>query len=268
MTLLKHQDSFSMLSNTVFDTDWEPKDYLKDFYTEVEPDEQATIPFFVDAMKVHKNEPQQPILFFGAGPTLHHVFLAAPYASRIDITDYLAKNLDEVQAWKDRDENAHDWKPFVTYTLEAEGVHNPTEDQIVEREELTRNKLNIIYAKADAGLVNPLGEAKREAYPIVFSPYCVDSATDDKQTWERYMRNIASLVQPGGQFITAALRECRSYKVGNRHFPSANINEDDLGRVLSLDFTPESTKLNIVKLTEHRSQGYSGVLLASAEKPK
>jgi hypothetical protein len=58
-----------------FDVDWVPKEYLADYYSVVQPDELQTIAFFVDAME--EVAPDEPVLFFGVGPTLHHVFLAA-----------------------------------------------------------------------------------------------------------------------------------------------------------------------------------------------
>ena len=70
-------------SHASFDTDWVPKEYLDDYYSTVEPDEVETIAFFVDAMK--HAEPDTPILFFGVGPTLHHVFLASETASEIHL---------------------------------------------------------------------------------------------------------------------------------------------------------------------------------------
>ncbi len=74
-----------------FDSDWVPKEYLTDYYSAVEPDELETIAFFVDAIK--QAEPGEPLLFFGVGPTLHHVFLAAGRASEIHLADYLPANL-------------------------------------------------------------------------------------------------------------------------------------------------------------------------------
>ena len=62
-----------------FDTDWVPAEYLTDYYSVVEPDERETIAFFVEAMKHVRDG--EPILFFGVGPTLHHVFHAAAKAS-------------------------------------------------------------------------------------------------------------------------------------------------------------------------------------------
>ena len=52
------------------------------------------------------------------------------------------------------------------------------------------------------------------------------------------MANITDLVEPGGLFITAALRRCRSYLVGDKRFPSANVDEHDLQRVLARGLQP------------------------------
>ena len=83
-----------------------PREYLADYYSAVEPDERQTIAFFVDAMK--EAEPDEPVLFFGVGPTLHHVFLAADKASEIHLGDYLPANLEEIERWIGREPDAHD----------------------------------------------------------------------------------------------------------------------------------------------------------------
>ena len=94
--------------------------YLTDYYASVEPDEQRTIAFFIDALR--KAKPGEPVLFFGVGPTLHHVFAAAPIASEIHLTDYLPGNLAEIERWMENRAGAHDWRPFVRYTLQCEGL--------------------------------------------------------------------------------------------------------------------------------------------------
>jgi NNMT/PNMT/TEMT family len=84
-----------------FDTDWVPQQYLADYYTVVEPDERETIAFFADAIK--QAPADQPVLIFGSGPALHHVFLAAPHASELHLADYLPANLEEIERWCARD---------------------------------------------------------------------------------------------------------------------------------------------------------------------
>ena len=70
-----------------FESDWVPSEYLADYYSVVELDERQTIDFFVEA--IAESEPNEPVLFFGVGPALHHVFLAANKASEIHLGDYL-----------------------------------------------------------------------------------------------------------------------------------------------------------------------------------
>ena len=63
-----------------FDTDWVPHEYLADYYRVVEPDERETIAFFADEIK--EAPAGGAVLVFGTGPTLHHIFLAAPKGPR------------------------------------------------------------------------------------------------------------------------------------------------------------------------------------------
>jgi hypothetical protein len=241
-----------------FDTEWAPREYLADYYSEVEPDERETIAFFVDAMR--EVPPGEPILFFGVGPTLHHVFLAAGRASEIHLADYLAENLAEIQRWLDHEPDAHDWSAFVRYTLEREGLAAPTDREIRQREELTRAKIARLL-EVDAGHSPPLPDR----YATVVSAYCADSATGDRATWETYMRNIAGLVRPGGTFVTAALRRADHYLVGGKPFPSANVDEHDVADVLAGDF---AATVEVRELAQQRPHGYEGIVLARARRAR
>jgi len=246
--------AFLRRGHASFDADWVPGEYLEDYYAVVEPDEVETIAFFADAIR--DTRPDAPILFFGTGPTLHHVFLSAGRASEIHLADYLPQNLAEIERWLERDSSAHDWRPFVRYTLECEGLDAPTDEQLARREELTRAKVTRLL-QADAGEAQPVGER----YATVVSAYCADSATADRATWEAYMRHIAGLVEPGGVFITAALRRSHSYLVGGKRFPSADVDEHDLRAVLEPEF---DCAIEVRELPEHARLGYSGIVLASA----
>ena len=246
--------AFLRRGHASFDADWVPGEYLEDYYAVVEPDEIATIAFFADAIRATR--PQAPILFFGTGPTLHHVFLSAGRASEIHLADYLPQNLAEIDRWLRRDAGAHDWRPFVRYTLQCEGLDAPTAAQLAEREELTRAKVTRLL-QADAGDREPLDER----YATVVSAYCADSATADRATWESYMRHIGGLVEPGGVFITAALRRSRSYLVGGKQFPSADVDEHDLRAVLEPDF---DCAIEVREVPEHARLGYAGIVLATA----
>ncbi|MFD1372069.1 guanitoxin biosynthesis pre-guanitoxin forming N-methyltransferase GntF [Actinoplanes sichuanensis] len=240
-----------------FDTDWVPAEYLTDYYRTVEPDEIATIAFLVDAMR--HAERDQPILYFGTGPTLHHVFACAETASEIHLGDYLPENLAEIQRWIDRAPDAHDWRPFVRYTLQCEGNTGPTDDDVTAREDLTRAKITTLV-RVDARHPQPVNRN----YPTVVSAYCADSATGDRATWELFMRHITGLVQPGGLFLTAALRRCRGYTVGGKTFPGADIDERDLRAALRPDFDLPHEGIEVIHTAQHDSHGYTAILLCRA----
>ncbi|GIF73817.1 hypothetical protein Asi02nite_33350 [Asanoa siamensis] len=235
-----------------FDTDWDPARYLADYYRTVEPDEIVTIAFLVDALR--HAERDQPVLFFGVGPTMHHVFAAAERASEIHLGDYLPANLAEIRRWIDGEPGAHDWRPFIRHTLRCETGREPTEAEVANRADLTRAKITRLV-RVDAGDPRPVDQR----YATVVSAYCADSATDDPATWRRFMRNITGLVRPGGLFVTAALHRCRGYTVGGRLFPSANVGEDDLRAVLRPAFDPH---VEVRATGQDTTHGYAAVLLA------
>ncbi|GAA3218914.1 guanitoxin biosynthesis pre-guanitoxin forming N-methyltransferase GntF [Dactylosporangium siamense] len=240
-----------------FDTDWEPAAYLDGYYRTVEPDEVATIAFFVDALRAAERD--RPVLFFGVGPTLHHVFAAAEVASEIHLGDYLPANLAEIRRWLDRDPGAHDWRPFVRHTLRCEGVAEPTDEEVAAREDLTRKKVTDLV-EVDARHPRPVARS----YPTVVSAYCADSATADRATWALFMRHITGLVEPGGLFVTSALRRCRGYTVAGRSFPSAGVDEHDLRAVLRPGFG--SPSIEVRQVPQEASHGYGGIVLAAARR--
>jgi hypothetical protein len=241
---------------------WSPRDYLSDYYRFVEPDEIATIRFVAEAAR-RMTEPS-PVLVFGCGPTLHHVFAIAPYASAIHLADYLPTNLEEISAWLERRPPFHDWSAFVRYTLQCEGVVDPSSEDVAFREEMVRVKVRRLV-QADAGDIDPLQRDGRAFYPAVVSCYCADSATDDKAEWYRYMSNIASMVSNEGVFITAALRKAKFYRVGERRFPSADVDESDLRSFLDQAFGREIV-VEAHALPSHEAWGYTGIVLGHAVK--
>ncbi len=196
---------------------WVPRDYLAEYYSgEVTEDELSTLKYFVERFRA---APPGPVLCFGCGPTLHHVFLAAPRATQIYLADYLPENLAEIARWRRQEAGAHDWSVFVRYTLLCESGVEASLSQISARTALLREKIAGLLP-ADANLGDPLGSEFRGHFAAVLSPYCAESATSDMAVWTRFCRNIASLVRPGGLFLSSALRLCQRYKSGARFFPA------------------------------------------------
>lgn len=239
--------------------DWNPADYLTDYYAYVQKDEQHTLKFLVREFKKITGQPVA--LEFGIGPTLHHVLPLSPHVREIHVTDYLPANLNEIRKWQAEDTSAHNWRAFTEVVLNLEGFSVPTLQDIYQREALTRQRITQHFI-GDAACSHPISAEGK--YEVVLSCYCADSATDDKATWGRYMRNILSFLRPGGFFITAALRNCSHYKVGDKYFPSANVNEADFEDLFQrLDFDMSRTTIEVQYVPEHKDAGFESIVLAS-----
>ena len=247
-----------------FERHWSPQDYLGEFYSplQINEDELDAIRHQIDFAKrqLHKD---QLILEFGAGPTVHRAIAVAPYVSEIHIADYLPQNLSEVQRWVYQQEGQHNWDLYVSYALQCEGIQNPSAEQIEQRKFLTRKKITTLI-KADASQAQPLGNSW--LYSHVYSGFCADSAISSKDSWRSFMRNISSLIAPGGTFWTGALRQAAFYNSGPHQFPSANVTEEEMWSVLALDFLPSSIVVEIRELPSLKQHGYEGIILAHARK--
>jgi len=243
---------------------WDPKAYLKEFYSgDVAQDEIETVAFLAKLAK-KINSPKK-ILDFGCGPTLHHVFPFIPHVSEVHVADLLKPNLDEISKFLKKEKDYHNWDKHIAYTLECEGQKKPTAKAIEQRKKHTVEKITKLM-KANARNSNPMGIKYRGAYPVVISCYCADSATNNRKDFTLYVKNIASLIQPGGLFIIACLRNSRYYKSGSSYFPSANVNEHFLLKILKYNFIAETIKIKVKKLPNHKEQGYTGIILAYATK--
>ena len=245
-----------------FDLDWNARQYLDEYYDHIEKDELKTIEFFVTAIR--ETTADEPVLLFGVGPTLHHVFLTATTASEIHLGDYLESNLVELRRWLQRDESAHNWQLFVRYTLECEGIKSPTSAEIAQRENLVRQKTSKLLL-VDVRKSSPLGRHYKSGYGTVVSAYCADSATSNKKEWLTYMKRIISLVRPGGTFVTAALRTCKGYQIGGKTFPGANVTEEDLYDVLLSSFDGVNIEIKTYECEGTLTKGYTAIILAYAK---
>jgi hypothetical protein len=242
-----------------FEVDWRPESYLAEYYSRVERDEARVLGYLVRV--AGRLSPGQQVLVFGVGPTLHHLFPLVPIAGRIDICDLLPANLAAVERWLRSEPGAHDWQPFLRHTLACEG-RPQTGAAVALRAQQTRACVGALLI-ADLRDPEPLPD-RVGAYDLVVSAFCADSATGDLATWASYIQRIASLVRPGGTLVLACLRQSRGYRVGGRLFPSPNLDQGDLRRVLG----PLTARLSIetFQVPEQQAHGYGGIMLAMGER--
>jgi hypothetical protein len=242
--------------------DWSAADYLAEYYSTVMEDERHTIEFLVDALR---RLPEVPLAIdVGAGPCVHHAFPLAIRAKEIHCADFVAGNRAEIERWIQNRDEAHDWRAFAAVTLELEGIA-PTDEAVRMREMETRRRLAPALF-ADVRSADPLGPAYRGSYPLVTSHYCVEAISTDKDVFRSNMKNVASLVAPGGTLIVSACGAADFYRVGERNFPCSGVTgEDVLRSMLAIGF--RDVDLRVRTTPSHTSQGYSSVIFARGRRP-
>lgn len=259
-------DSSSGASLVADYADWQARDYFKTYYSEVVlPDEQAVLRYQVEVMA------QAPSRFgraleYGCGPTLHRAIAATPYVFRLDMADWLADNLVCVREWLAGEETNTDWNRFTRFVMGCEGRKRFDLATLRRRERQTRRVVRGLFV-SDARWRQPLGPAHEGFYDLLVSGFCLDAISADKRVWRRCMRNVLSMIAPGGTVILHFLAGCRAYKVGTRMFPGSNLSADDVAGVLrDLDFERSSIDVQLIDCPHNVQYGYSGILTASARR--
>lgn len=239
---------------------WDANAYLRDYYTRVEADEEHTIAFLVRAFAAIT--PGATALEFGAGPTIHHLLPLAPHCADIHVADFLPVNLAAIRDWWQQRPGAHDWRAFTRQVLRSEGMTQPLELDIRRRETLTRTCITRLLG-CDVHGAPPLAPAGRSRYDLVVSCYCVECASAEIGEWRRNIGHLLGLLEPGGLFVTAALRRCRRYRVGPHWFPCADIDETDIAIAFDhAGLSRAQRQIEVHAVAHLREHGYESIVLA------
>jgi len=244
---------------------WDPNKYLATYFTSdsLGPDSYNAWNFLIEELR-KIDQPIEKALDFGAGPTLFGSIPMAPHAKEIHIADYIQLNMDSIQEWVLSNPDSFDWSDCISEVLKIELGRSPDVKEILDRQLDVRSKITRLQT-CNAGLESPLEVP--DQYPLIVSTYCVDSATDSKEEWAIYMKNLLSLLDESGTLLLTALRNCRAYKVQNRTFPSANIDEKDLANVLAdNNFRKGQYSIEVSDALSCTQEGFNSLLFATIKK--
>jgi SAM-dependent methyltransferase len=255
MSQIQIEDSYSQ---------FRPKEYLDAYYYKVHVANVVLLKFFA---KAYSDVPANShMLEFSGGPTIHQLISAAPKVKEIHFSDYLKRNLNEVQSWKENSPSAFDWTPFFKKALKLEGEKEITSRLINNREKMLREKITK-FLPCNAFLDDPLGYEAREKYDIVSTNFVPCSITSNKFVWRKLIKHITSLLKPGGIFITTSLRDALWWEFGDAKYPGCAVNETHMINTLTrLGFRVPSKQLKILTVPTIRGDYFKGVFCLTAIK--
>ncbi len=238
---------------------FDPHPYLESYYKSLGSEAAGLLHFLTERFASLPNNLR--VLEFGSGPTIISLIAAARRASSIDCCDYVAANREVVQRWLAGDECDFDWTPYIIRALQYEGNPHPTENDIHERAARVRHVVNSVLS-CDIHLAPPVKVTGK--YEVIISNYCLDAVTDSKEQWHKHIRNLRTLLKPGGMLILSSLREARFSDFGATRFPNVYLREGDVRAALEIVGFPASTIHLVSAEADHTAREYTGVIFASA----
>jgi len=240
-------------------TEWNAREYLETYYSDLMGDTYETLNFLSRELK-NDGRVYEKAIEFGAGPTLFGMLAIMPYMRSVDIAEYLPQNLKEIEKWVKNEEGAFNWQTATKYLLNI-NKHEITKTVIESYENDLRRKIKNLLP-CDISKPKPLLD-HNDKYDLLLSLFCADSCTDSKTEWMHYMHNLLNIVEPNGTILIGALKNCKSYRVGNKFFPCANISEKDIEQFLAEDrHIFDDVSIHIAPVPECADEGFSEVMFA------
>ncbi len=236
-----------------------PRDYLQSYYGELKSEAEGLLRFLVESFAALPGGVS--VLEFGGGPTLIGMIPAARRAGKIHFCDYVKENRQVIDHWLVGDESDFDWSPFIARCLELEGVRSPGREEIAARAERIRDAVTRVTT-CDIYQSPPV--AAKDQFDVIVTNYCLDAVTNDKDEWYAHIRNVKSLLRPGGLFIMSSLEEGKYSDFGETRYPNVYLVEEDIPAALrACGFDEPSIRVARAD-ADHGDREYRGVLFGSA----
>jgi nicotinamide N-methyltransferase/methyltransferase len=244
-----------------FNHHFDPKEYLREMFSA--PDDEDRFSLFFMARVLNSLQDNLYIHEFGGGPTLYSVAALACKARKIHFSDVVDASLQEVRAWLNGKPDAHDWTPYIALALEAEGSA-VTETAIAERAALMRKAVtHLMHCDAQK---NPPIELENTQYDLVTAHHCTDVAATNIDEWQKVIKNVTTIVRPGGWLMLSVTTGARTYEVGDVIFQCVDLTKEDIQNgLLAAGYLKESIILETYDTVE-QSREYAGIIMALARR--
>nr|XP_056716363.1 nicotinamide N-methyltransferase-like [Euleptes europaea] len=202
-----------------------PKDYLEMYYSFHPEEEDKNFLLTFCLKSLHKTFllgglKGDTLIDIGSGPTIHQFLSACECFREIIATDYTDQNREEMQRWLKKEPGAFDWSPVVKYVCELEGDR----EKWAQKEEKVRRTIKQVL-KCDVTGLNPLAPLSLPPADCLLSTLCLEGACKDLPSFRAALKNISSLVKPGGHLVLFTILEETFYMVGQRQFSCLYLDQ-------------------------------------------
>lgn len=204
----------------------------------------------------------QRLIDIGTGPSIHSLISASQHFKDIVVSDYTDSNRQEIKKWLNNEEGCFDWRPVIQYVCDLEGQRTPA-----QVEQQLRQRVKQVL-KCDVRLDNPFHPLTLEPADCIVTSLCLEAACKDLQIYRQSLRNIASLLRPGGLLVMVGVLGETFYVVGGQRFSCLNLSQATIEEILKeLGFSV--TEFNVLSAPNRANDtisDYSAVFHLLADK--
>ncbi|XP_078496145.1 nicotinamide N-methyltransferase-like [Lissotriton helveticus] len=157
------------------------------------------------------------------GPHIYYTLPACEYFNKITFACSEDKSIQEIQKWLKNEPDALDSSRIIKKICELQG----SGDTWVEKEHMLKRKVQQLL-KHDVMSSNPLSPIIHPQADCLVLAHCLEHFVTDKKTYCEALKNVSSLLKPGGTLIMSALLEATFYTCGDFKFPVLCLDDDFL----------------------------------------
>ncbi|XP_069470322.1 nicotinamide N-methyltransferase-like [Ambystoma mexicanum] len=155
----------------------------------------------------------ETLIDIGTGLSIYQLLSACEVFKEIIVSDYSALCRQEFEKWLKKHPGTFDWSPVVRYVCDLEGQS----EKSTQKEEKLRQRVKEIL-KCDVTQSQPLESSLPLSADCLLSSLCLEAACKDHDTYRRAIKNISTLLKPGGHLVMMGALEDTYYTVGDHRF--------------------------------------------------
>ncbi|XP_041122761.1 phenylethanolamine N-methyltransferase [Polyodon spathula] len=196
---------------------FDPRAYLENNYTPPRADfsrPDSIVPWKLKCLREAFSQGDisgRTLIDIGSGPTVYQLLSACEFFPEIILTDYLEVNRQELQRWLRNEADAFDWTPYIQHACELEGKGSSAWPAKAARLRSVASQV----IPVDVHCSNPLHpRVLAEPADCLLSCFCLEAVSPDRESFQQALRNVSSLLRPGGHCLLIGALDESFYLAG------------------------------------------------------
>lgn len=221
------QDGKPLLTRDDYPETFDSKAYLNAFYTKADNEPAmklvlSQLPMIAERVSKNLKPGTGRLLDVGSGPTIHVACAFREKMNEIYLSDFLVQNREELERWR-RSEGRFDWTNIVKFLALMEGQP----DERHKMENVARSKVHGVLP-CDIFETNVIPTKIQTDFDVVTTFFCIEYATVNAAEYQKAVKNVTSLIKPGGFFVMGGVMNSTWCSFGGIRYSCFTLSEAEM----------------------------------------